>query len=257
MKKIIHFSDLHIGYKNLGDRFQIIVENLVVVKQPASDYVILITGDLVDDATVPSNYSLAHRSIEKLEREGYEVLVIPGNHDYGTGADASRDFVARFKQEFYGTLNVVYPKVDVIGSIAFLGLDSMAEEVNWYDQLGAEGELGEAQLKRLGERLKDDHVRACEKRVVYLHHHPFDPRFVHELKDAKKLEAVLKENGNVDALLYGHNHEGKKRNGLWKIPRCYDAGSSTRKNDAPGDHRVIDLTRDARLDYDGDFHGNL
>jgi hypothetical protein len=24
-----------------------------------------------------------------------------------------------------------------------------------------------------------------------------------------------------------------------------------------GHHRVIDLTRDARLDYDGDFHGSV
>ena len=57
----------------------------------------------------------------------------------------------------------------------------------------------------------------------------------------------------VDALLYGHNHAAKVRNGAWDIPRCYDAGTATGKGDGVIRHRVIDLSRDPRWDYNGDF----
>ena len=132
----------------------------------------------------------------------------------------------------------------------------MAEEVHWYDSLFANGELGEKQLERLDKILSRKSVQDCAYRVVYLHHHPFDPLPFHELKDSKELGETLKKHGNIDAILYGHNHIGKKRNGSWGIPRCYDAGAATRKDNDAGYHRVIDLTRDARLDYDGDFHWN-
>lgn len=39
--------------------------------------------------------------------------------------------------------------MDIIENIAFMGLDSMAEELNWTDRLFAQGELGNKQLKRL------------------------------------------------------------------------------------------------------------
>jgi hypothetical protein len=47
------------------------------------------------------------------------------------------------------------------------------------------------------------------------------------LKDSYILKEVIAE--KVDALLYGHNHQGKARNGGWSIGRCYDAGSATKK----------------------------
>lgn len=256
MKKIIHFSDLHIGYKDMGERLESIIENMVFVKQPAFNYVVVVTGDIVHKATDPANYEEAAMYLGKIQDEGYTVLMVPGNHDYGAGSMGSKKYVDKFKETFFGTTNIRYPKLDFIGKTAFIGLDSMAEELHWHDNLWANGELGKKQLERLKEMLASKDVTDCEHRVVYLHHHPFDPlRATHKLKDAKKLQAILKENGKVDALLYGHNHQGKKRNGVLGIPRCYDAGSSTRKDDAAGEHRVIDLSRDARYDYDADFHG--
>lgn len=254
MKKIIHLSDLHVGYGDCGERFQCIADNIIFEKQPASNYVIVITGDLVEKATDPSNYEETRLYIGKLEQAGFTVLVAPGNHDYGTGAFGSKDYVARFKEVFFGDKKVQYPKVDVLDEVAFIGLDSMAEELHWYDRLFAQGELGQPQLERLEAILAGSAVRDCSKVVVYLHHHPFDPRLFHELKDSADLGKVLRENGRVDALLYGHNHAGKKRNGTWSIKRCYDAGTATQKEGNCGYHRVIDFDRDARLDYDGGFH---
>jgi 3',5'-cyclic AMP phosphodiesterase CpdA len=224
--------------------------------RPAAEYVIVITGDLVEDANVSGVYDQARARIDRLRQAGFAVLVIPGNHDYGTGDLGSKEFVERFKQAFFGDASVTYPKLDVIGDIAFIGLDSMAEELHWYNRLFANGQLGEAQMERLDACLSDPAVEACSHRVVCLHHHPFDPKLLHELKDSAALGEVLAGHGNVDALLYGHNHEGWKRPGQWGIGRCYDAGSATRKDGKPGYHRVIDLGGDPRLDYDGDFFCN-
>ncbi len=193
--------------------------------------------------------------IDRLRAAGFEVLVIPGNHDYGTGDIGNKKFVPRFKEAFYGDAGAGYPKLDVIDDVSFIGLDSTAEELHWYDRLFSQGELGEAQLERLRNVLADPAVAASRHRVVYLHHHPFDATPLHELKDSAALGEALRDCGNVDALLYGHNHRGYVRNGTWDIRRCYDAGSATRKAGRTGYHRVIDLDAAISADRDANFAG--
>jgi 3',5'-cyclic AMP phosphodiesterase CpdA len=254
MKKIIHLSDVHVGYGDLGERFRCIIDNIVFLKEPASDYVVVVTGDIVDNAAQSSSYQEAKMYLDKLETAGFKVLLAPGNHDYGTGSLGSKKYARLFKKVFFGNQNVKFPKLDLVDGIAFIGLDSMADELNWYDRLFANGELGDAQLKRLDSMLNRKSVKDCSYRVIYLHHHPFDPMPFHELKDSQELGELLRKHGRIDALLYGHNHQGKKRNGKWGISRCYDAGTTTRKDGGIGVHRIIDLSRDARFDYDGDFH---
>ena len=40
--KVIHMSDLHVGYQNLGDRFRTIIRNLMFEKNDKpEDYVII------------------------------------------------------------------------------------------------------------------------------------------------------------------------------------------------------------------------
>lgn len=257
MKTVIHLSDLHVGHQQCGSVLRSIVTNIIYLKDAPSDYVVICTGDLVEDANVEGLYEEVKVNLDRLKQAGYTVLVCPGNHDYGTGAIGNDKFVDKFKHTFFGSINVDYPKLDIIDGVAFIGLDSMAEELNWYDALFAQGELGTAQLERLDELLNSQAVRDCLKRVVYLHHHPFDARFLHSLKDSDALGRVLEgsiaRGVSIDALLYGHNHEGKKKNGKWGIPRCYDAGTATHKEGKRGYHRVIDLARDPRWDYDNEF----
>jgi len=271
MKKIIHLSDLHIGYRerdpqarcpDMGERFRQIVDTMRLVKTPRESYVVVITGDLVESALDPANYEEARGLIATLEAEdeqgrpGFKVLVAPGNHDYGSGSHARRRYVEEFQRAFFGAVKKNrWPKLDVIDEVAFIGLDSMQGELGTIDRWGANGELTGDQIAALDRKLKTKKVRDCAIRVVYLHHHPFAPRFLHELKDSDELGAVLAAHP-IDVLLFGHNHAGKKWNGMWGIPRVYDGGSSTRKESKPGAHRVIDLERDPRWDYDGDFHGS-
>ena len=136
----------------------------------------------------------------------------------------------------------------------------------------AGGGAGLAQILR-----QTDPGGAIRHIVVYLHHHPFDPYarvrlpeelrfldgllgslitdtfgFFHRLKDSEDLGSILKQHNEqhgvkVAALLYGHNHAGLNANGdrnPWGIERCYDGGTSTRKDDMACVHRIIDLSRD-------------
>ena len=252
MKKIIHLSDTHVGYEDLVTKFGDIVTRIIFTKNPADNYVVVVTGDIVDDATRKGSYHEASAHLNRLKDAGFFVLVVPGNHDYGTGNLGHSKYINLFKKHFYGKATISYPKLDIIDTIAFIGLDSMAEEVHWYDRLFAEGELGKKQLKSLAEILQSDEVKNSRYRVVYLHHHPFHPRLFYQLKDSDDLRKTL-EGHSIDALLFGHNHDGRVWNGGWGIKRVYDGGTSTGKEGKPNPHRVIDLSKEPVFDYDAQF----
>jgi len=249
MKKIIHLSDLHIGYKDLSKKFGDIVTRILFHKEPADNYIIVITGDIVEDALRGGSYDLASSQLNRLKDAGFSLLLVPGNHDYGSGALAHKKLVKQFKKHFYGDTSIIYPKVDVIDNMAFIGLDSMADELHWLDRLFAEGELGKDQLERLDNILKSEIVKNIEYKIIYLHHHPFHPRPFHHLKDSEELRKVLQQH-TIDALLFGHNHDGRVWNGGWGIKRVYDAGTSTGKHGKTSPHRVIDLSKEPVFDYD-------
>lgn len=249
MKKIIHLTDTHIGYKNLSARMKDIVTRMIFHKKDAKDYIIVHTGDIVEDATDPGSYDEALYHFDRLKNAGFTILFVPGNHDYGTGSFGHSKYIDKFKQSFYGTTSVTYPIVTLIDGIAFIGLDSMAEELHWYDRLFAEGELGKKQLKRLKTALESENVKNSKYIVVYLHHHPFHPKLFHSLKDSKKLGKILQSH-NISALLFGHNHDGRIWSGEWGIPRAYDGGTSTKKEGKASPHRVIDLSKPPSFDYD-------
>ena len=255
-KKIIHLSDLHIGYEkqDLTFRAQEIMKNMISRITNPEDHVVAITGDLIQDANREQNWYFSEEILTLLKSHFPHVLVVPGNHDYGTGASGNKQFVRKFKEHYFNNADITYPKKDIIDNIAFIGLDSMASELHFYDKLGANGELGKGQRKRLDAMLAQSDVMACEYRVVYLHHHPFAPQPMHGLKDASKLGDILMEHNNVNAILFGHNHNFKMWY-EWGIRRCYDAGSSTRKKDEFSLHRIIDLSRAPVYDEAVSFFG--
>ncbi len=256
MKRIIHLSDLHVGYAACSANFRAIINNITFLKQPAKNYIVLITGDIVDNANHSEYIDEAVDAIEQFEERGYKVLVVPGNHDYGTGVRGDKKFVDLFKERYFKSREISYPKLDIIDKIAFIGLDSTAEELHWHDRFFSEGELGKEQLKRLKKMLKKPEVDS-RKKVVYLHHHPFDFKLGMQLKDNNDLRKIIEK--KIDMLLFGHYHAdpvsaGKIFHGAWGIVRCYNAGSSTHKNGDIGFQRIIDLSKaNPRIDYDGNF----
>ncbi len=255
MKKIIHLSDLHIGADNCYANAKLIVANIINRMQPVTDYIVVITGDIANNVYRQDQHNLALGLVNQLKESQFEVLLIPGNHDYGNGFWASQKYVRKFKQRFYNNPDIIYPKVDVVDNVLFIGLDSNADELHWYDRMLAEGELGKEQLARLQEVVDDVQYQSMQK-VVYLHHHPFDVLVGHQLKDSDELRKVIEN--KVDVLLFGHLHNnndsaGQSFHGTWGIKRAYNAGSATHKNRNSGYHRVIDLSKIPEFDYDGDF----
>ncbi len=140
--KIIHLSDLHIGYGETGNMFKRIAEGLVKKNDPDKD-IIVITGDLVDDANHEEHFEEAKAGLKILTKAKFQVLICPGNHDYGAGAQADKDLVRVFNQHFFNQKTVTYPRVKVITDkktkkrVAFIALDSMVEELGFFDQWGA------------------------------------------------------------------------------------------------------------------------
>jgi len=245
MKHILHLSDLHIGAPNTLENFEQIASNLIRLKSPAENYVVVITGNLVNDASVTANFELVSTQLERLDQAGFHVLMCPGNHDVGTGMAGSKTLLEQWNKHFLGQADITYPIVDIIDDIAFIGLNSMAEELNWHDRFAAQGELGDDQLDRLQELLNSPTVKNAQRRVVYLHHNPFDYKMLRGLKDAKDLRRVLLY-ADVHALLFGHNLDGDIYKSEWNIPFCTDAGTSTFHKHKRSQHRVIDLSDTSR-----------
>ncbi len=138
----------------------------------------------------------------------------------------------------YGRL-VEFPIVEVFDDITMIGLNTLDQELNWYDAIGADGELGQDQLKRLNDALLKVKTKYC---IIAMHHDPFDTRFMHGLKDPKDFRRVL-QGKSVDAILTGHTHLGDSRNGAWGVPRFYNGGTAIGRFPAKerGPFRVFDL----------------
>ncbi|MCI5138198.1 MAG: metallophosphoesterase [Candidatus Electrothrix sp. AR1] len=272
MKKILHLTDLHIGIPDCATVMSNIVKNIKKRMRPANDYVIVVSGDLVDsvDDTLVT-YLQAKQYIDDLKLAGFDVLVVPGNHDYGTGNHQFHRFVGKFKETFYGDSSVSYPKKDIIGGIAFIGLDTMQGEMEEEyfphtpkNSRFAAGSLGKRQLEDLRVMLESDpEITGAEKIVVYMHHRPFYFSHLRSvlvpatglfLQDRRKLKKIIK--GKIDLLLFGHRHKSKAYYGKWNIPRIYDGGTSTKKagKKSPPPHMIIDLSVDQRYDSDGNFY---
>jgi len=287
--KIIHFSDIHIGCKDreysdkyylTDNRFDLIINNLQVKvkelnKSNKDDYIIVITGDLVDKAGDIDNngdyqnYKAVKNKLAKLNNNGFKnILIVPGNHDYYKPyLYAEKALIKVFDDNFWRytqdpALTENYPKLNIINNIAFIGLNTMSSEEGPINSWGAEGDLGQSQRNRLINLLNNNTaVKNCAYRIIYLHHNPFEDRYWHRLKDAEEFRDLLKSYNDthpdkkIDLLLFGHTHNAQKYDGNCGIPRCYEAGSTTRKESKPGIHRLIDI-ENPKKDVDLDLHGN-
>jgi len=255
--KIIHLSDLHIGYvkgKWNCTKRAISIANTVVSKcKPAHEYVVVISGDIVDKGKRHKQIKQAAELFDIFSKNKIRYIVVPGNHDYGSGLGISLKHQAYFKKKFYGNRDESFPRINVFDNTAFISLDSLQGEFDLSGNFidggedltgGADGAIGPEQFRRLRKIFIKTEVMSCENRVVLLHHHPiYKGGGFLELKDAKELTQTLEEN-EVDVLLFGHKHGGDELNNHWGIPRVYDGGSSTGKRmEAPSKIRIIDLSK--------------
>lgn len=278
---IVHLSDLHIGRSRTEARnTERIVDGLVSMYRDRRDKpVVLITGDLVDDGS-PEQFRTAAGLLSPLTEEGFAVWPVPGNHDYGwNGVHGKARRFKHFKSAFFGLETVSYPHVKLCRGHVFIGLNSMKAECDYWDGLLANGELGTKQLSDLvGIFKKLKNRDRAQKVVVHLHHHPFSyndeglidalwDKLCLSLKDGDELMRQLA--GNVDLLLFGHEHDhvdfhGSAIQAKCRIGQILACGKSTEKapvNSMGADGRlVVDAGKKRGLNgwvIDIDDDGNL
>lgn len=266
--KLIHVSDTHIGRDDNALRFERVVNDLLDNPPDTPENCVIVhTGDLIDVAS-EANRQAGRLLLDRLA-DRYRVLLCPGNHDYGGAvsvdkADA-RAFQRVFGEYIFQGGRREFPVLSEVGNHVFIGLDSNAEELGFFERWFAEGHLGGRQLAILNEML-DSPVVAGKQVVVYMHHHPFSFGFnvmpdvgdrnplnyiyfqltrpFLRLKDAYSLCQVLQD--RAQALLFGHMHYGQNCGGegrKYGIKLALD-GSSTTCADNDTDrmrYRVIDL----------------
>lgn len=258
--KIVHISDLHFGYTASGDncstKSAILISELIKRCAPAPDYIVVITGDIVDKGRKVEQLNEVKVILDGLTNNRIRYLICPGNHDYGAGNLISEKHQQEFKEIFYGNSFYPFPTHTIIENTVFIGLDSLQGEFDSSDgqfddngyrgDRGPDGSLGSRQRDELKKILALPEVVSCRYRVVYLHHHPFYNAFakISALHDSPALGKILKE-ADIDLLMFGHKHKGDILGGdHWGIPRIFDGGSSTgKKMEKPTPVRVLDLEK--------------
>jgi 3',5'-cyclic AMP phosphodiesterase CpdA len=248
--KIIHLTDLHIGVPRCTEIISNMVSWIRTTRSP-DDHVVVISGDIGDTAEF---LPLALATLAPLFP--FHVLKIPGNHDYGhSGLSMAWTCVQQFDQHIYGG-DGRFPKVDRIGNITFIGLDSIREKFFWddppdlYDDSnrkttpkqsaeGLQGCLGLSQRNALNTILSE--LPSGDRAVLYLHHDPIKGGISMELLDRAPLKKVVTTHGDkVTALLCGHTHKFSADT-AWNS-KCYNGGTAGARDGGEPDLRIIDLT---------------
>jgi len=166
---------------------------------------LLVSGDL-GNVSLMSEWRAALAWIERASPSVQDTTVIPGNHDvYVAEVVKSGAFQQIFAAYHSADLRIdgeTYPFARLRGEVALVCASSGVPT----GDLGAWGQLGEAQLRRIEALLTAPEVRA-RFRVLALHHPPVMQRPPEDrnLRDRAKLVELLARVG-ADLVLHGHDH---------------------------------------------------
>jgi 3',5'-cyclic AMP phosphodiesterase CpdA len=254
MTPLLHISDLHFGRnKTTNDEAHAAIDGILSrwgggTPKP----IVVVTGDVVQDGE-SDQYDLARAEVGRLRAAGFEVFLVPGNHDYGRmGSHAQAKRFVLFKEAFYPHRLVAYPDVVKRDGWTLIGLNSMKAECGFFDGLLADGELGADQISDTNlvlRQLQEERRAGKTRLVVYLHHHPFvfpDKTLfqqlgewaTHSLKDGADL--MHKISGLADVVLFGHDHRawdfshplaGRVLTSEYQIPVILSCGTTSGVDD--------------------------
>ena len=203
MKKILHFSDLHFHTKDADNL--VLHEFLTKIRIDYSDHIHVVTGDITDDGS-QEQY---HQVIKHLKMPFRDLILCPGNHDYGAVGLAYSEKCAQRFDTFLSYRGEGFrykePVVTIVENLMFIALNSNAQTQHIFDF--ACGQLGHKQIERLDMILNTEKHK---KKVVILHHHPFERDPFQKLLDAEEFWRCIFN--RVDVLLFGHKHKHK----IWR-----------------------------------------
>ena len=208
-RKLIDYSSL---------LFDLMIERIKTEIRP--DWV-FITGDLTKDGELLSHQYVASK-LDELLQAGIHTLIVPGNHDYGTGQalyydGEERRPAERINPQQMGTLYAPFMTgtaterepttltyaCDLVEGLTVIGIDT-----------GRRGELSEVTLDWVCQKARNAHQAG--KRVIALMHYALiphitgiervaNPRAV--VKDFETIRNRLTDAG-VSAVFTGHFHMG-------------------------------------------------
>jgi 3',5'-cyclic AMP phosphodiesterase CpdA len=220
---------------------------------------IAVTGDLVN-ISLGGEFTQARDFLRKLGR-GNEVTVVPGNHDayvavpwaqstglwsdYMTGRHPGEGETERAPRD-----EMDFPFIRRLGDVALVGVSTAIPTAPFI----AAGELGAAQLGRLGEAL-DTLGKAGLYRVVLIHHPPFAGGAYKRksLRDADDFAKVIAKSG-AELVLHGHMHIsslGRLASPAGPVPVFgVPSASATAKNHKdPSRYHLYRITQDPNGDW--------
>lgn len=218
--KFLHLSDLHVTDNESALENQMADHLCKWIKNRYSQGrkpAILITGDLVDNGE-GVEYQKVQNLLYDLKNAGFQLIICPGNHDYGKNGihyrDAARDlfFECIERDLLANTGNAIdmvslYPKVTAFtpDKVVFFGLDSTEGKMDnvWNLHLLANGKVGKEQRRQLHDCLVQNEYKDYTK-IVYMHSHPWELIPGHGLDDGPQLISEIKN--KVDIICFGHYH---------------------------------------------------
>jgi 3',5'-cyclic AMP phosphodiesterase CpdA len=170
-----------------------------------------------------------------------DVSFVPGNHEAIHG-DVDADMMAAFGRFSKGDDGVSgYPFLRRRGPVAIIGVSTCITT-----RLGkAQGEVGTAQLTRLGHMLRETRG-LC--RVVLIHHPPAGPcKPRKHLRDRKAFAKVIAAEG-AELILHGHNHLAQEYalsgpNGAVPVLGAPSASNRFGEGDDPAEWRLFTIVR--------------
>jgi len=226
--------------------------------------VVVITGDMTQNGYL-REYRQALAILRPLKAAGFELFIIPGNHDVAVRGHMYRKKARlRFQQMILGELmglpqaqqatcvmDQIYPLVRTYNNVRIIGLDSVNSS-----NFVATGQIGQPQLKKFAEQLmapRADHERV----VVCLHHHPFYREVGHRLNDSAAFQKTVY--GRAHVVMFGHRHRSERWRDKLGVPIVYASGqtnSPTRRRLGAGRTRVYEV-RGVDIDATGKLLGRV
>lgn len=177
--RVVAVSDVHLGYGTDKAMLQTYVERINALRPD----VILIGGDLIDNSVVPLEAERMEEELARLEAP-YGIYMVPGNHEYLSGIEASAEFIG---------------KTPIV-----LLRDSLVTLPNGFRLVGRDDRYNRARkpLEALVRNLPPD------KPVILLDHQPYEL--------AKTAEA------GIDLQFSGHTHRGQIWPLSWMTDRMFE-----------------------------------
>jgi 3',5'-cyclic AMP phosphodiesterase CpdA len=264
---IAHLSDFHLSAEHRRNNIRKTRRALEYVKSLNVDHII-VTGDITANGH-PADYRIARSLFASSGLlDSRKLTVTVGNHDVFGGVHTAEDVLAfpnhckatdykakvqefgsAFQETFDHTLRQsekrFFPFTKVIGDVAIIGVNTVAEYSRFKNPIGSNGEVDDKSFEQLVEHLESPLIRT-KRRVVALHHHfcrmgDLKPGTMHSVwgtieRHTMKLRGksrLLKlfARTNVELVLHGHVHEAHEY--VRDEVRFLNAGGSVLHDQSP------------------------